>query len=47
MQYTQLYSARGVQRGEAPLRSLMIPQEWGTKGLITVMWDACRGRVED
>ena len=23
---------RGVQRGEAPLRSLLFPQDWGTKG---------------
>ena len=26
-------SPKGVQRGEAPLRYLIFPQEWGTKGV--------------
>ncbi len=27
------FGIRGVQRGEAPLRFFVIPQEWGTKGV--------------
>ena len=27
------HSIRGVQRGEAPLRFLIVPQEWGIKGV--------------